>query len=384
MRKVLFSILLAATFIACSHKPNEGKTKEGELVSINISQTNQIAFSELFDSVSYIPLETTDEALVGIVEHMRLFGDYLCLICDKNVLIFNVQTGKALSQISKFGNGPGEYQSLYDIFVDDSSNVELLDKNGRKIRKYDFEGNFLSETSLPSMSFAFTKEGNHYWLYNNNLEQEKIAHKVLCYDASAGEITEEFFPMDKTLSRFFFVLEGNNFVRTEDALLFFANPQKQLFLLKENSLPEVAYTLDFGKHSLPESFLQEKFTDIMDFSQRADSREYVYFVNSFAANQQNLQISFWLGEQIYWSFYSKAHKSSETACQIKDDLNEYLPLQLKNTNSDAILTDKYFYFLLSAEQFLKISGKKGAPTDNLTDQSNPILVKCVLKKAKSR
>ena len=380
MSKTFIYLLLIGLFISCSRKPYGEFNDKGIVVPINVNNNKEISFSRLFDSVSYIPLETTDEALVGIVEHMRIFGNNLCLLCDKNVLIFDTRTGNVITQISKFGNGPGEYQSLYDILINEDNLIQLLDMNSRKIRTYNFKGNFISEISLPSMSFAFSKKGDKYWLYNNNLQQEDITSQVICYEPATSKIREEIFPMNQKLSNYFFVLEGNNFAQTDDGLLFFANPRNQIFLIKENAVPEAVYTLDFGKHSLPGNFMEEEFSDIMDFSQWADSREYIYFVNNFTTDTRNLQISFWLGEQIYWTFFSKPSLRSETAQIIKDDINDYKPIKLKNTNSDAIISDGYFYFLLSPEQYLKAYIEKKQVLQDLTEQSNPVMVKCKLKK----
>ncbi len=231
-----------------------------------MDKSENIRFSEFFERVDYIPLETTDSSLVGTVERMRIFEDKVCLLCDKSFLMFNKQTGEAELQISKLGGAPEEYRSLYDVYVDSTRGlIELLDMNGKKIQKYDMKGRYKASIPLPFMSFSFTKENeSNYWFYNNNLVSDKAHSKVVHFDAKQEEIINEFFPIDSHLSNFFFVVESNNFINAEDGLFFFCNPPGKMYFIKGDLSPHISYTFDFGEHSIPENFYAHNFSDIMD------------------------------------------------------------------------------------------------------------------------
>lgn len=134
-------LLIISMLCSCSYS-KKGDKEVGERIPITIEEDSKINFSDIFERIDYIPLETTDTSLVGIVERFRIFDHKVCLLCDKSLLLFDTNTGQAISKISKLGNAPGEYQSLYDVSISEDGNVELLDMNERKIRRYGIDGHF--------------------------------------------------------------------------------------------------------------------------------------------------------------------------------------------------------------------------------------------------
>ncbi len=144
MKTVDILILLIISLLYSCSSPRQEDEEIGKRIPIVIEEGSKIKFSDVFEQVDYIPLETTDTSLVGIVERFRIFDNKACLICDKSLLMFDANTGRGISKISKLGSAPEEYQSLYDASVCEDGNVELLDMNKRKIRRYDINGNFVS------------------------------------------------------------------------------------------------------------------------------------------------------------------------------------------------------------------------------------------------
>ena len=70
-------------------------------------------------SIEYIPLETTDDALIRQVTEIAMSGDEM-LVCDKptgNVLFYTPQ-GKLKKVFNKQGGGPHEYQNLTEFSAD--------------------------------------------------------------------------------------------------------------------------------------------------------------------------------------------------------------------------------------------------------------------------
>ena len=379
-------LLIISMLCSCSYS-KKGDKEVGERIPITIEEDSKINFSDIFERIDYIPLETTDTSLVGIVERFRIFDHKVCLLCDKSLLLFDTNTGQAISKISKLGNAPGEYQSLYDVSISEDGNVELLDMNERKIRRYGIDGHFRNLSDLPSMSFSFFANGdNDYWLYNNNMSYGDIRTKVVHYDASKGRVKNLYFPIDMHLANYFFVVEGNNFVKRKDHLLFFSCPSEKIYSLKEGVEPSVAYIIDWGKNAAPSDFYNHNYSDIMEFSTEANKRGYVYFVNNFSANDSYIQLSFFLDKVAYWSIYSENEGKSYTGCILQDDLNSLIKFRITNLNTLYAIDENYLYFLLSAEQFIEICSNDNTFSElidknNINDQSNPLLVKCKFKKS---
>lgn len=69
-----------------------------------------ILLSEIAEDITFIPLETTDECLIGSIHSVHLSNDYLVIIDSDHsqILLFN-KTGKFIRKIGNKGQGPGEY-----------------------------------------------------------------------------------------------------------------------------------------------------------------------------------------------------------------------------------------------------------------------------------
>lgn len=364
-----------------------GQKRAENVITVEINGASKIMFSDIFDRVDYVPLETTDSSLVGIVDRLRIFGDKLCLLCDKSLMLFDKQTGHSYLQISKQGNAPGEYQSLYDAFVDEKADrIEILDMNGHKIQKYDMCGVFRRTLELPSMPFSFMNCGKgDYWLYDNNMISGAVKAKLIHFNADQNKIINEYFPIDTDLAKYFFVVEGNNFVNRRNDILYFSCPSNKIYSLNKGLSPTIAYTIDFGTHAVPSEFYKRKFSDIMEFSTKANEKGYVYFVNNFSANQENVLLSFLLNQDPFWSIYSTHNGVTRTGYILQDDLNSLNSFHLKDLNTLFAMDKNNLYFLISAEQFVEMCGEnnkfsKMLHDNNMNDQSNPLLVKCRFRK----
>ena len=387
MRLRLFEIICAIFALSSCHSVQKENNLAETKIIVEIDGSKGIRFSDIFEQVEYIPLETTDSSLIGTVERLRIFDDQVCLLCDKSLLIFNKQTGHAELQISKLGGAPEEYQSLYDVYIDkETKQIELLDMNGKKIQKYSLNGQYKGSLPLPFMSFSFTKRGEtDYWFYNNNLLSDKTKSKVIHWNTKKESISDEFFPIDSHLSNFFFVVEGNNFANTEDGLFFFSNPPEKIYLMDNKLSPKATYMLDFGKHTIPDDFYTHNFSDIMDFSTEANKREYVYFINNFSINKECVLLSFFLDKKCFWSIYTITDGVNHVGNTLEDDVNLLSGTDIDNLNTLFATDKEALYFLLSSDQFIEMCRNndkfsKMIINNNITDQSNPLLVKCTFKK----
>lgn len=385
MKSALFKLICFVFPLFACNAPQKTDNLSKADIAIEVKRNAQIHFSDIFEQVEYIPLETTDTCLVGTVERLRIFDDKVCILCDKSLLIFNIQNGKSELKLSKLGSAPEEYQSVYDVYIDKKEScIELLDMNGKKIQKYDMSGKFKSSLSLPFMSFSFTKQKkSNYWFYNNNLISDKTNSKVIHYDADNKRVINQYFPINPHLSEFFFVMEGNNFTNQKDGILFFACPSDTIYSLKEK--PRIAYTFNLGRHRIPDEFYNRKFSDIMDFSKQANKREYVYFINNFSANNEYLLLSFLLDKEYFWNLYDIEQQTNYTGNILEDDIHKLSDFPIENPNTLFAINKECLYFLISASQFIETTKKNKSYSQyvrekNISEEHNPILVKCRFKK----
>ncbi len=109
MKSALFKLICFVFPLLACNAPQKTENLSKADIAIEVKKNAQIHFSDIFEQVEYIPLETTDTCLVGTVERLRIFDDKVCILCDKSLLIFNIQNGKSELKLSKLGSAPEEY-----------------------------------------------------------------------------------------------------------------------------------------------------------------------------------------------------------------------------------------------------------------------------------
>ena len=124
-------------------------------------------------SIEYIPLETTDDALIRQVTEIAMSGDEM-LVCDKptgNVLFYTPQ-GKLKKVFNKQGGGPHEYQKLTEFSADFAhKEFYVWDYQLRyAIQVYSMEGDYLRTLPVKAKVWAgmlFDCDEKHLLAYDD-------------------------------------------------------------------------------------------------------------------------------------------------------------------------------------------------------------------------
>lgn len=139
----IISILLSS----CNYKKEKLTDAFSEINISNLEEVGQLKLSQIGDSVTYIPLETSTESLISEIRAIKYFKDKLFINDFKDqIFVYDIK-GKLINKISKKGQGPGEYYSILDYFVDDSL-IYILDY-GKRLSCFDYNGNFSKYISFP-------------------------------------------------------------------------------------------------------------------------------------------------------------------------------------------------------------------------------------------
>jgi hypothetical protein len=159
----LFALCLL--YLSCDRKE---KIFTGNISQIEINKDNAsyIELSDIIDSFRFVPLQTTDDCLVGKIDKVIFMYD-LFFVLDtelaKSVFVFD-QMGRIKFKIYHLGQGPGEYTFLNDMAINTKDQtIELL--ADFKIIKFDLTGKFLSEFKIrypnPIEKFEIFDDGNY-------------------------------------------------------------------------------------------------------------------------------------------------------------------------------------------------------------------------------
>lgn len=277
--KNIRTILLLFIIASCGKKaeiPDYGVPKDMDVESLSISfesARNGLLYSNLYSEVSYIPLETSDQSIIGEISKLEIANNGDLIIFDmpmQSIVRFD-SNGKFICRIGKQGNGHGEYGMPIDMVYDkNTDNVVVLDTSSGKLLWYDLDGTLLSVTVLGySPSVFAVLDDNHLCLYMNHYDNtalRPIGHNLKIIDKK-GNLLSEVMEYDTTMESFHPACENVFF--TFGTEICFKQPFSSLVYSIEGahlSPPTVRPKLyvDFGKSKIPEEWYRGDFMELLN------------------------------------------------------------------------------------------------------------------------
>ncbi len=114
-----------------------------------MGDTLDMSLSSLVEDLYVIPLDNRDEALTK-GENPHVTENYILIRpwSGEAAKLFDKE-GRFICKIGDFGQGPGEYQNLYDEQIDEENNrIYLLPWQAKSVLAYDLNGNFVQSIPL--------------------------------------------------------------------------------------------------------------------------------------------------------------------------------------------------------------------------------------------
>lgn len=117
-----------------------------------LKDTMALPLSYFTEELQIVKLDNRDEALVP-VRNVVISDNYI-LVWGKEQTPFKLfdKSGKYIANVGSFGQGPGEYQLIYDAQIDEAGGrIYLLPWNARSLLAYDLKGQAVQSIPLPGM-----------------------------------------------------------------------------------------------------------------------------------------------------------------------------------------------------------------------------------------
>ena len=168
----------------------------------------QTPLSEIIGDYRLIPLETTDESLIGGRTNKIIKKDGHIFVRSNNEVLMFGENGNFQDKLSRVGGGPEEYESLFDYDIVPEYD-EIWVSSNRGIVRYKYPSMEFSGT-IPLKFFAnsFKYLGNDTFIAYT---PEDIVYKVVSMD---GKVLNEYFEKDLANSTTFPV----QFVRIDNCI----------------------------------------------------------------------------------------------------------------------------------------------------------------------
>jgi uncharacterized lipoprotein NlpE involved in copper resistance len=153
-QKLIFTgIIIILLLFSCNNQRN--KVLDSNVIDIEGGMLNLTRFkvSDFGKTIRYIPLETTDEALVGRNPVVKVLKNYIVVEdTQRNCLLFNKQDGSFISSIGRIGQGPDDYTDCFS-WTDEKEEFLYFERKPNQLVKYDMKGNFSGRIEFSSPAF---------------------------------------------------------------------------------------------------------------------------------------------------------------------------------------------------------------------------------------
>ena len=226
---------------------------------IKMNYTKSIPLSMIVNKVKYIPLTSSDSALIGTITKLLVYDSTIYVYDRNNQGIYGFGfNGENRFVINDRGGGKGRFQSTIDFEVSDSG-IELIDQSDFSLLKYTLNGKFVDETNIGFyieqfirtenkgivlLSYTPDSKGQPYnGQYNNN---------TLYYMSSDfNKIYSSYFPF----AYYEDVLEPGRLCKYGPVITYVRSTLGRFYYFNSEINIKPRFKIDFGKYKIPENLL---------------------------------------------------------------------------------------------------------------------------------
>ena len=196
MVKKLSMCLTICMLAMCGCKDAGVKLEDENLIKVDITQPEQnLKMSDLFSSINYVKLETTEACLIKEINKIiNLDGNLLVVDLENTSLLLFAGDGRFIKAIGGKGSGPGEFSGIEDVTIDKAGKrIFVWDARTHRILTYDFEGKYVEnkqiDFSAEEMEYLGDDKLVFYCDYksNKNYVKDDSRPNVMIYDLKNGQ-----------------------------------------------------------------------------------------------------------------------------------------------------------------------------------------------------
>lgn len=305
LNDILKSILILMKIfllISCG----ENRHLDNNIKTINLDiQDNSIKLSSLVSDISYVSLESKEICLLGNIDKIIFLKNRFYILDKhntKSLFVFN-KSGKFLFKISDIGKGPGEYIEPFDFIVNkNSSFIQIMDPNLRKVIVYDSLGTFLSEKRFDFNAFFFEQpeELNYVFSTGNTIDYNRSGKKIILTDNKLNPISS-FLDIGnhKELRIFPFSI----FSWYNDTLYYVPMLNYEVYKIYNNHFDMILRINFNGEELVAESNQEENF---IKKTKRVLNSNYAFNISNFIINETYISFNFTKNKKYYLTIINKS------------------------------------------------------------------------------
>ncbi len=242
-------VLVFETICSCGKQEKRIRDSSRQLIC-NIDSSFLIEnLSELCDSVSFIPLETHNNSIVGVIDKIVVDTTNIYILSNNNLYIYNKRGGLDF-KISQKGHAKNEYMEINDFCISHGS-IYIADTQAKKILVFSKSGTYDRTIATPTFpEFIESISDSLLAISCSGLE----GYRLTMLDTRDGHTKQGYFQYDKRFSSPI----PQTFVRTDNNQILYKQPFSNLYyrIMNDGNIEEM-YRVNFGDYTFQESDIGE-------------------------------------------------------------------------------------------------------------------------------
>ena len=385
--KDIYLLFILTLLCACHHQPGNGSD---DLIELFVDdQYEERNLSELVESIRVIPLETTDQSLIGSIADLGYDDGNFFVLDGYNQLVSQFdEKGQFIRKLVQRGNGPDDIQHPQMFSIDKLHNEVWLSNNTNFMR-FDYHGNYLGKRDY-QLDFTDWYIDEDYDIYfytgkhDNAHNEDGFMTGDLTLLTTNGQ-KKTWFKSDiigyykPNMTKLSFG-SSHPFSPQPDGSVTFSYTFNDTIYCIKNKQIHPKYCVHLTGNSLPSGKLNNMPGEEIDkYIQEHPSLQ--WNMNSVFETPAYLLFGYGIGFHSWaWVLYEKATKKL-TNVQIKDDLFGTPFLPIKDSSGDSFLTAMMIENMELNPALAEFIGKERYERlKMLLFEDNPVILEFTFKK----
>ena len=385
MKNIFYILIVLGVFFAGICMCTNLKESNVDVFEIDIDKSKQINFTEWFDSIQIVPLETNDNSLIGL-----LFGssfvvkDNLIYIFDRktqSILIFD-NNGKFIKNTSHLrGQGPNEYTVIERFDIDDLTGNLLILSPPSKMLIYNTDlesvnGYDISNELWPTNDFKQISD-DICLFYNSNYDDDEqvnvfsIKENKIIKKIGLIEMGGEAKKMVSSRNHNFYENDGILCIKTsfpDNKIYYYDSIKVDLFPKIEFKIKQNAF---YAANLI-------KGQELQYYRGIVGSSDKYAFIFEILESKSYYFLTILYREKFYFNRYDKETGENQVIdYQFLDGSYFCIPILVENNVLYTFLTESEIHQFIEHSKYL--SEKYKDLLENISEDDNPYIVKYFIK-----
>ncbi|MDL2305557.1 DUF4934 domain-containing protein [Bacteroides sp. OttesenSCG-928-D19] len=150
-KNFLFLLVCASLLISCTNQKKANEASTTIDIERCMQNTTTLNVSDLGPTIRYVPLETTDDCLIGKIPIVKVLKRHIVIESGQHCYLFDKEDGSFISAIGHVGQDPEAYNSPFSR-TDEKEEFLYFTHQPDQLVKYDMKGNFAGKIAFSSQS----------------------------------------------------------------------------------------------------------------------------------------------------------------------------------------------------------------------------------------